>query len=123
LEGIEVRRALGLALIAIISHPSTGFGQHLTGAERERYVEISTASCMHEKLKDEKAKSIPNSLFEKYYCRCYANTLADRIPAADLASDIYPADNSVSRAAAQLCYQSMKAEALKLYRDGRYPKE
>ena len=118
-----MRRALGLAFIAIVSHSSTSFGQYLTGASRERYVEISTASCMREKLKDERAKIIPNSLFEKYYCRCYASTLADRIPAADLASDSYPADNSVTRDAARLCYQSMKAEALKLQREGRYPKE
>jgi hypothetical protein len=123
LESIEVRRALGLAFIVIIGHPSASFSQYLTGANRDRYVEVSTASCMREKLKDQRAKTIPNSLFEKYYCRCYASTLADRIPAADLGSESYAAENSVTRDAAQICYQSMKAEALKLYREGRYPKE
>jgi hypothetical protein len=112
-----------VAFIAFISFPSTGFSQYLTGADRERFVEINTASCMREKLKDEEAKIIPNSLFEKYYCRCYASTLADRIPAPDLANDNYPADNPVTRAAGQLCYQSMKAEALRLFKEGRYPKE
>jgi hypothetical protein len=114
-----------MAVVAVlIANPVTnGFAQYLAGAERDHFVEINTASCMREKLKDEQAKVIPNSSFEKYYCRCYASTLADRIPASDLANDNYPADNAVSRAAAQLCYQSMKTEALKLYREGRYPKE
>lgn len=78
--------------------------------------------CMREKLKDQESKVIPNSLFERAYCRCYANTLADRIPAVELSINS-PTDSLVTRAASQACYQSMKAEAMKLYQEGRYPKQ
>ncbi|UPK28374.1 hypothetical protein [Bradyrhizobium sp. 195] len=120
----KVRRAVAAISTAVfLISGSPSFGQYLTGGAREQFIKANTASCMREKIKDQEAKIIPNSLFETHYCRCYASTLADRIPAADLMNHAYPTDNPTTRAASQLCYQTMKAEALRLYKEGRYPKE
>ncbi|UGY04101.1 hypothetical protein [Bradyrhizobium quebecense] len=111
--------ATGLILAASVQ---VATAQYLTGAPRENFIKGVVGGCMREKLKDEESKVIPNSLFERAYCRCYATTLADHIPAVELTMNS-PTDTPVTRAASQTCYQSMKAEAVKLYQEGRYPKE
>jgi hypothetical protein len=123
LEGIEVKRAaIVTGLIILIASSQMASAQYLTGASRESFIQGVVGGCMREKQKDEETKVIPNSVFERAYCRCYASALADHVPAVELSMNS-PTDTPVTRAASQTCYQSMKAEAIKLYQEGRYPKQ
>lgn len=122
LGGIEVKQAIVVAGLILIACSRVATAQYLTGGSRETFIQGVVDGCMREKLRDEESRVIPNSLFERSYCRCYAATLADRIPAAELSMNS-PTDTPVTRVASQTCYQSMKAEAIKLYQQGRYPKQ
>ena len=44
--------------------------QYLTGSGREDFIRGAVNGCMREKIKDQEASAIPNSLFEVDYCRC-----------------------------------------------------
>jgi hypothetical protein len=123
LEKLQLRQLTNLALGITLFIPFDAFAQYLSGTAKEQFIRANVASCMREKLKSEDAKVIPDSLFERAYCRCYVNALVDRVPAIELLSPSSPTDTPVTRASAQLCYQSMKEEAIRLYREGRYPKE
>jgi hypothetical protein len=96
--------------------------QYLTGFAREEFVKETASGCMKAKINDEEAKIIPNSLFEGH-CRCYANALVDKLTIADIRSDNKAVADPIMKAAALTCYQAMKAEALKLYNAGQYPKQ
>jgi hypothetical protein len=77
---------------------------------------------MREKAKDHEFDVIPNSI-AAYYCRCYANTLADKIKIIDMEPENKVATDPITKAATMSCYQVMKAEALRLYNAGEYPKQ
>jgi hypothetical protein len=110
--------ACGLALCAT----TESLAQYLTGSAREDFIRGAVNSCMRAKISDEEAKIIPNSLFEGH-CRCYANALADKIKITDLQTDNKAVTDPIVKAAATSCYQAMKAEALRLYNAGQYPKQ
>jgi hypothetical protein len=111
--------ACGLALCA----STKSMAQYLTGSGREDFIRGAVNGCMREKIKDQETTVIPNSLFERHYCRCYADALADKIKAADLQSENKAVTDPITKAAAASCYQGMKAEALRLYNAGQYPKQ
>ena len=114
-----VAMAFGLALCAT----TESLAQYLTGSAREDFIRGAVNGCMREKIKDQETSVIPNSLFERQYCRCYANALADKIKIIDLEPENKPVTDPITKAAAANCYQSMKAEALRLYNAGQYPKQ
>jgi hypothetical protein len=111
-----VMMVLGLAVCA----STQGLAQYLTGSAREDFIRSTSKVCMQSKTSDKETKGIPDSLFEGH-CRCYANTLAEKIAVADMRNKavIEP----ITRTAAAACYQAMKAEALGLYKAGQYPKQ
>jgi hypothetical protein len=111
-----IAMAFGLALGASTECPA----QYLTGSAREKFIKGTTSACMRAKGNSEETKTIPNSLFEGN-CRCYANTLADKIAVADMQSEAVT--GPILKAAAANCYQAMRAEALGLYKAGQYPKQ
>jgi hypothetical protein len=113
-----VAMALGLALCASAECRA----QYLTGSARENFIKGTTGACMRAKGNAEETRTIPNSLFEGN-CRCYANTLAEKITAADMQSDNRAVTAPIQQAAAAACYRAMKAEALGLYKAGQYPKQ
>jgi hypothetical protein len=82
--------ACGLAFCATTESSA----QYLTGSAREDFIRGAVNGCMSEKVKDQEASVIPNSLFEKHYCRCYANTLADNIRIIDLEPENKNGDRS-----------------------------
>jgi hypothetical protein len=96
--------------------------QYLAGAAREHFVKGTAAGCLRGIINDEDAKIIPKSLLEGH-CRCYANALADKIRITDMQSDNRAVTDPVVKAATLACYQAMKAEALRLYNAGQYPKQ
>jgi hypothetical protein len=104
----------------LISNSSAS--QHLTGPARENFVKETANGCMQAKINDAETKIIPNSLFEGH-CRCYANALADKLTIADIRSDNKAVNDPIVKATALACYQAMKAEALRLYNAGQYPKQ
>jgi hypothetical protein len=114
-----VATASGLALCV----STQSLAQYLTGSAREDFVRGTVNGCMREKIRDQEASIIPNSLFETHYCRCYANALADRIKIVDLQADNKAVTDPIVKSAAASCYQAMKAEALRLYNAGQYPKQ
>lgn len=109
-----------LPISPIVSTESSA--QYLTGSAREDFIKGTANGCMQAKINDEEAKIIPNSLFEGH-CHCYANILADKITIADMKSDNKTVTDPIVKAAALSCYQAMKAEALRLYNAGQYPKQ
>jgi len=113
-----IAMSLGLALCASTECPA----QYLTGSARENFIKGTTGACMRAKANSEETKTIPNSLFEGN-CRCYANTLAEKITAADMQSDNKAVKGPILKAAAATCYQAMRAEALGLYKAGQYPRQ
>jgi hypothetical protein len=124
-RGFDLKQALasfaivfGLALCASTECPA----QYLTGSARENFIRGTTSACMRSKTSSEQTKTIPNSLFEGN-CRCYANTLAEKITVADMQSNNVAATEPIRKAAAATCYQAMKAEAQGLYNAGQYPKQ
>ena len=106
----------GLAVCASTQCPA----QYLTGSAREDFIRGTTKTCMQAKAGDKETKDIPDSLFEGN-CRCYANTLAEKISAADLRNKVVT--EPIARAAAVTCYRAMKTEALGLYKAGQYPRQ
>jgi hypothetical protein len=115
---VIIAMVFGLALGASTECPA----QYLTGSARENFIKGTTSACMRTKPNSEETKTIPNSLFEGN-CRCYANTLAEKITAADMQSDNRAVTAPIQQAAAATCYRAMKAEALGLYKAGQYPKQ
>jgi hypothetical protein len=116
-------RWLWVLLLPISTIASTeSLAQYLTGSAREDFIKGTTDGCMRAKINDEEAKIIPNSLFEGH-CRCYANALADKIKITDMQSDNKAVTDPIVKASASTCYQAMKAEALRLYNAGQYPKQ
>jgi hypothetical protein len=113
-----IAMSFGLALGASTECPA----QYLTGSARANFIKGTTSACMRSKANSEETKTIPNSLFEGN-CRCYANTLVEKITVADMQSDNRAATGPIQKAAAAACYQAMKAEALGLYKAGQYPKQ
>src|SRR5258708_35224397 len=99
----------GLALCA----STESLAQYLTGSAREDFIRGAVNGCMREKIKDQEASVIPNSLFERHYCRCYANALADKIKIIDLQSDDTAGKEPNPKAAAATLHQSIKTEALR----------
>jgi hypothetical protein len=49
--------------------------------------------------------------------------LADKIKIIDLEPENKPVTDPITKAVATSCYQAMKAEALRLYNAGQYPKQ
>jgi hypothetical protein len=96
--------------------------QHLTGSAREDFIRETASGCMRAKINDEEAKIIPNTLFERH-CRCYAKALADKFTIDDIRSDNKAVTDPIVKDAATTCYQAMKAEALRLFKAGQYPKQ
>jgi len=115
---VVVAMACGMALCA----STESLAQYLTGSAREDFIRGTANGCMRAKINDEEAKIIPNSLFEGH-CRCYANILADKIAIADMKSDNKAVTDPIVKSAALSCYQAMKAETLRLYNAGQYPKQ
>lgn len=117
-----------LAVVAIVCGlavwtSAESLAQYLAGSAREDFIRGAVNSCMREKIKDQEASVIPNSFFERHYCRCYANAIADKIKATDLHTDNKAVTDPIVKAAATSCYQAMRAEALGLYNAGQYPKQ
>ena len=52
-----------------------------------------------------------------------ANALADKIKIIDVEPENRAVTAPITKAAAASCYQGMKAEALRLYNAGQYPKQ
>jgi hypothetical protein len=128
LDGMREDRKTYIELMSLmaqseqkLSPPSKPL-QYLTGSAREEFVKGATDSCMQAKIKDDEMKIIPNSLVAAY-CRCYATSLVNRITIADMKSDNKAVTDPIVKAAATPCYQAMKAEALRLYNTGQYPKQ
>jgi hypothetical protein len=96
--------------------------QHLSGSARDAFMQSTASGCMRAKIAEEEFKVIPNSLFAGY-CSCYANALADKLAVDDIHSDNKSTTDPIMKAATSTCYEAMKAEALSLYRAGRYPKQ
>jgi hypothetical protein len=94
--------------------------QYLSGPAREDFIRSTTKSCMQTKPNSSETRNIPDSLFEGN-CRCYANTLADKIAATDMRNRAVT--EPITKAAAATCYRNMKAEAYGLYKAGQYPKQ
>jgi len=120
IQRIGLLCVLLLPISAIVSTES--LAQYLTGSAREDFIKGTANGCMRAKINDAEAKIIPNSLFEGH-CRCYANALADKIKVTDMQSDNKAVSDPIVKAAALTCYQAMKAEALRLYNAGQYPKQ
>jgi hypothetical protein len=101
-----------------------GLAQYLTGPAREDFVKSTAAGCIQAKAKanDPDVNVIPNSLYEGY-CRCYANLLADKLKIPDMEADNRAVTDPIVKASGLSCYQAMKAEALRLYNAGQYPKQ
>jgi len=108
----------GLAFCA----STESFAQYLTGSGREDFVRGAVNGCMREKAKDREMDILPNSIVG-FYCRCYANALADKIKITDMEPENKPVTDPITKVAAASCYQTMKNEALRLYNMGQYPKQ
>ena len=121
-DGMRNDRKTYIDMLSIMAKGEEKSRKYLTGPSREDFIKGTANGCMHAKINDEEAKIIPNSLFEGH-CRCYANTLADKITIADMQSDNKAVTDPIVKAAALTCYQAMKAEALRLYNAGQYPKQ
>lgn len=108
--------------LAIGTSPAS-LAQYLTGSVRENFVKSTAAGCIRAKAtaNDPDANLIPNSLYEGY-CRCYASVLADKLKVSDIESDNRTVTDPIVKAAGTSCYHAMKAEALRLYNAGQYPK-
>jgi hypothetical protein len=120
-----LKRALAIIAVAgglTLGASGESSAQYLTGSARENFIKSTTSSCMRTKANSEQTRTIPDSLFEGN-CRCYANTLANKITAADMQSDNKAVTGPILQAAAATCYQAMKAEAQGLYNAGQYPKQ
>jgi len=115
---VVVAMACGMALCA----STESLAQYLTGSAREDFIRGAVNGCMREKVKDQEFNIIPNSI-AGYYCRCYANALVDKIKIIDMEPDNKAVTDPIGKAAATSCYQAMKAEALRLYNAGQYPKQ
>jgi len=115
-----ISMASGLALCA----GTEGLAQYLTGSARNDFIKSTAAGCIQAKAKanDPDVNLVPNSLYEAY-CRCYANMLADKLKIADMEADNKTVTDPIVKAAGASCYQAMKAEALRLYNAGQYPKQ
>jgi hypothetical protein len=111
-----VTMIFGLAVCASTQSPA----QYLTGSAREDFIKATARTCMQAKANDKETKDIPDSLFEGN-CRCYANTLAEKISVADIRNKAVT--EPIARDAAATCYRAMKTEALGLYKAGQYPKQ
>ncbi|MBB4377060.1 hypothetical protein [Bradyrhizobium sp. SBR1B] len=110
--------AVGLSLCGA----PNSVAQYLAGSAREDFVNGAINGCVRDKDSADERKVVPNSLFSGY-CRCYPNGLADRIKIADMQSDNKAATDPIVKTVATACYQAMKAEALRLYNAGQYPKQ
>ena len=77
---------------------------------------------MQAKPNSKETRDIPDSLFEGN-CRCYANTLAEKITVADMRSGNRTMTDPITKAASAACYRAMQAEAQGLYKAGQYPKQ
>ena len=113
-----IAMACGLALWA----STESFAQYLTGSGRQDFVRGAVNGCMREKANDHEMDILPNSI-GGFYCRCYANALADKIKVIDMEPENKAVTDPITKAAAISCYQAMKAEALRLYNAGQYPKQ
>jgi hypothetical protein len=120
-----LKQALAIVTVAfglVLCGSAECLAQYLTGSARENFIKGTTSACMRSKANSEQTKTIPNSLFEGN-CRCYANTLAEKITIADMHSNNIAVVDPIRKVAAATCYQAMKAEALGLYNAGQYPKQ
>lgn len=113
---------IGISCGLVFCGSAVSVAQYLTGSARDDFVKSTSAGCMRAKMNDLEANVIPNSLFEGH-CRCYAHMLADKLKIADMEADNKAVTDPIVRAAALSCYQAMKAEALRLYNAGQYPKQ
>ena len=118
-----------LAFIAVVYGASLfgsteGLAQYLTGSARDDFIKGTAAGCTQAKAKanDPDVNLIPNSLYEGY-CRCYAKMLADKLKIADMEAENRAVTDPIVKASGASCYQAMKAEALRLYNAGQYPKQ
>ena len=117
-----LKRFVSLVALFALCASTESVAGYLTGSAREDFIKGAANGCMRAKINDEEAKTIPNSLFEAH-CRCYANALANKITIADMQSYNKAVTDPIVKAAAATCYQAMKAEALRLYNAGQYPKQ
>jgi hypothetical protein len=115
-------RGLTFAIASLLALTSPASAQYLTGSARDDFIKGAANGCMKAKMADEESKIIPNSLFEGH-CRCYAATLADKLSIADMNADNKAVTDPIVKSAALGCYQAMKAEAVRLYKAGQYPKQ
>ena len=118
-----MRRALAVVTIVFgvaVGASTQGLAQYLTGSAREDFIRGTAKTCKQAKASNKETKDIPDFLFEGN-CRCYANTLAEKISVADMRNKAVT--EPIARAAAATCYRAMKAEALGLYKAGQYPKQ
>jgi hypothetical protein len=118
-----MKRALAvvtMVLVPAVCASTQGLAQYLAGSAREDFIRSTSKVCMQSKAGNKETRDIPDSLFEGH-CRCYANTLAEKIAVTDMRNKAVT--EPVARAAAAACYQAMKAEALGLYKAGQYPKQ
>lgn len=120
----RVFAVIGVAGGLIIGASTTSFAQYLTGPARENFIKSTAAGCIRAKAtaNDPDVNLIPNSLYEGY-CRCYATMLADKLKVSDMEADNKAVTDPIVKASGASCYQTMKAEALRLYNAGQYPKQ
>ena len=100
---------LGCAATLLLIHDSQA--QSLTGSDRMGLIGGIVDTCMrqHEPAGTE---VVPKRFFEQY-CRCFANGLADRIPATDIVTGNSAVVRSVIQAEGKRCHDAMKAEMLR----------
>jgi hypothetical protein len=114
-------KQLSIAItLAALLYATQGHSQYLTGSDREQFIRSAAGGCLRAKIADTEFKVVPNSLVAGY-CQCYASTIADKIPASQLAT--IPLTDPIITNASAVCYQAMKAEAIRLYNIGQYPKQ
>ena len=105
LQGICMKRALALVGIVFglaLCSSTPGLAQYLTGSAREDFIRSTTRSCMQAKPNSKETRDIPDSLFEGN-CRCYANTLAEKITVADMRSGNRTMTDPITKAASAAC--------------------
>jgi len=106
--GFPGRMARLLAASMALSPFNNALAQYLTGADRAQFIAGAVNSCIAGYGRGDTGV-IPRPFFEQY-CRCYANGVADRVPASDLENDAVA--DPIARAESRRCYNAIKEEAL-----------
>jgi hypothetical protein len=106
------RVATSVVCAGMLFGASSTWAQYLTGADRESFVKATFNGCMRPKNTDPVTASVPVPIFEAM-CRCYANGLADRLPARELMAENSTVMDPVIKELSKACYEAVKTETLR----------